>query len=123
MNDKDPIINRRKYFDEAELRLLNETGNESLQKLARVLKESLPLLEAELSKYGLQENGTANLCVIATSSLDKILKSADFNSVILEGEVELEPHHHLSHRVNVVETSQKWVVIDLTANQLPDHKK
>lgn len=109
------------FYPKAPLKPLIESESYELQHLAEIINNSLPGIEAELFKYGLRERGAENLCIIATSLIHKALKDAGFTSKIIEGDVLLAPQHSLEHRINIVEFTKYWVLIDLTVSQLPHH--
>lgn len=107
------------HFSSRDLLLLRESTNETTKQIAEVVNRSLVELEAELSKYDLQKNGGQNLCVIASSFIDARLKTAGLPARILEGDIVVAPHQSLEHRVNWIQTPEEWVILDLTADQIP----
>ena len=112
----------RGYFREKEFAFLYDQQNAILTKIADILKNELPNIEAELSTHGQQDHGGQNLCEIATELLHKRLKNAGFTAKILEGDLIIAPNDTLEHRVNIIYTSEQWIVIDLTVDQIEKHK-
>ena len=60
-----------------------------------------------------------NLCNVVAGELDSRLKSAGFNSQILEGDLEIAPKDWLVHRINMIKLKTSVVIVDLTSQQLP----
>jgi hypothetical protein len=105
-------------FSDQELQKLASSQDEPQEVLAKFLSSELGPLYRQLKK----ERRTVDLaymCNVATEELRAKLRQQGFDSVIVEGEVEIAPHQWLAHRVNVVKLPKEWIVIDLTARQLP----
>lgn len=113
---------QRGYYRDEELAFLYDQQDVILTKIADVLKNELPKIEAELSMHGLHNNGGQNLCEIATELLHKRLKDARFKAKILEGDLVIAPGDTLIHQVNIIYAPEHWIVIDLTVDQIEKHK-
>lgn len=59
------------------------------------------------------------LCVKVSRWVKDFLDARGVDSVILEGDVVLAPHHSLEHRINLANFGDSVWVIDFTSSQIP----
>lgn len=111
------------HFSEKDFEELQTNQDTEIIRIAEVLKKILPSLEVHVNAYVSSVKGLEGMCQVVTSFLDRQFKAAGFDTQILEGDVLIAPHHTLEHRVNWIRTPEHWVVIDMTAKQIPRLKK
>lgn len=58
-------------------------------------------------------------CIEASASIALELRTGGVECVILEGEVLLEKNSWLEHRLVIVETRERWAIVDLAVSQVP----
>ena len=89
------------------------------KELAAFLETTLQEVLTMLHRKFPEQKDLVDLCNVASSELHKRLQAAGFNARIFEGDVELADNDWLQHRVNLIFLDTQWVVIDVTASQLP----
>ena len=88
--------------------------------LLSFLKLNLPEIYKMISNdWPQNKENFQNLCNVVAGELDSRLKSAGFNSQILEGDLEIAPKDWLVHRINMIKLKTSVVIVDLTSQQLP----
>lgn len=104
-------------FNEIEkLRLIADTD---AIELASILEKEIRSISEYLERTVANPHSLAGCCEIASHELDRILKTTHFDSTVLEGEIEIAEKEWLTHRINLIRLKQVWVIIDLTARQMP----
>jgi len=110
------------YYSLQDFDVLQKSTHETTRRVADLISRSLGEIEAELIKNGIKELKGKDLCFNATELLQKKLKEAGFPAKILEGDIIIAPNESLEHRINWIKGPEEWVIIDLTAEQIPKQK-
>lgn len=90
-----------------------------LRACLRRVGQTMPVLAAIDRLLKDRPDLTGESCIAASSAVTECLRELRLVAVVLEGELAITPKSWLQHRIVIVETEDRWLLVDLAVRQVP----